>query len=418
MEDILLEASKCLGCKKPMCKEGCPIHTNIPDFINKIKEEKFQEAYEILQKNNIMSEICSIVCPTEIQCMGNCIKGIKGNPVNINKLEQFINEWAKENKIIYNDTIKNNNGKRVAIIGSGAAGIASAVELKRMGYNVTIFEKESKIGGVLEYEIPDFRLSKEKLNYIQKRIENLGIEIRFNTMLGRDFTLEKLKQDGYKCILLALGASIPSEYKIADKKCKDIFVAKDILNDYYNKQKRVLGKTIVIGGGNVAIDAARVAKKMGAEEVKVVYRRTRELMPAIKSEVELAEKEGIQFVFNTKVISANLDDKNNLNQIECIKTTIVDNKAQDIIDSNFWMEADTVIFAIGLNIDEKLMKELGIKTEEGLVKIDEYGMTNIPGIFAAGDLVIKKPTVCKAISSGKNAAEGIDKFINEELYAK
>lgn len=414
MEDILQEANKCLGCKRPMCREACPVHTNIPEFINRIKEKKFEEAYEILQENNIMSEICSIVCPTEIQCMGSCVRGIKGEPVNINKLEHFVNEWAKKSKIKYNEKQTNNNGKKIAIVGSGAAGISCAIELKKKGYNVTIFEKESKIGGVLEYEIPDFRLSKDRLISIQNKIENMGINIKFNTMFGRDVTLEKLKDEGYKCILLGLGANIPSKYEITDKKCDNIFVAKDIFNNYYNNQIRNLGKAIVIGGGNVAMDAARVAKKMKVEDVTIVYRRTKELMPAIKQEIEMAEKEDIKFVFNTKVIGANLDDKNNLKQIECLKTTIVDNRAQDIENSNFFIDANTVIFAIGLNIDEEFMKEMGIQTEDGLVRINEYGMTNIPGVFAAGDMVLKKPTVCKAIASGKKAAEGIDRYINNK----
>lgn len=415
MEDIskiLNEAKECLNCKKPMCKDGCPVYTSIPEFISKIKEEKFEEAYKILIENNIMSEICSLVCPTENQCMGKCIKGIKGKSVDISKLELFINKWAKENNVNFNIEPKQSKKVKIAIIGAGPAGIACAVELKKEGYQVTIFEKENKVGGILEYQIPDFRLEKEIIIPIKETLTTLGINIEYNVTFGKDIDIKNLKKNGYNNVFLATGAGRSSTYELAKQENKNIFVAKDILKKYYNKEKiENLGQTIIIGGGNVAMDAARVAKKMGATKVTVIYRRNKDKMPAIKSEIEDAIEEGVEFIYDTKVIAAKTDNKNNLTNIECIKTKTLDNKIEDIEKSNFLIPANTIIFAIGLKIEEEFFNKIGIETENGLVKIDKHGMTNIPGIFAGGDLVEKNQTVCKAIASGKRAAKGIERYL-------
>ena len=407
MERLLNEANRCLNCKNPMCRNGCPVSTNIPEFIRKIKEKKFEEAYYILQENNFMSEICSLICPTQDQCMGKCIRGIKADPVNINKLEYFVNKWANEHHLKYTINVKKSNGKKVAIIGAGPSGISCAIELKKEGYDVTIFEKEEKIGGILEYQIPDFRLEKETIKPIEKLLKEIGIVVRYNTEFGKDFNIDLLKKEGYNSIFIGIGANTSSKYKLTTKTNKNIFVAKDILTKYYNKEENKLGKTIVIGGGNVAIDAARVANKMGAKTTTIVYRRNKEKMPANKSKIEDAINEGVKFLFNTKVISANVDNDNNIQNIECIKTITQDDKIEDIKDSNFKIEADTIIFAIGLKIEEDLLDKMGIKTENGLIKVDEKGMTNIKNVFAGGDLVEKKQTVCQAIASGKRAAKGI-----------
>ena len=214
MEDILNEANNCLNCKNPMCRTGCPINTNIPGFISKIKEGNFKEAYDILHDNNIMSQICSLICPTEKQCMGSCIKGRIGEPVNINKLESFVNNWADENNIKQNVNIKSPNGKKVAIVGAGPAGISCAVELKKEGYDVTIFEKESKIGGILEYQIPDFRLKKETIKPIEKFLNKIGINIKYNIEFGKDFSIYSLKKEEYDFIFIGIGANISSKYNL------------------------------------------------------------------------------------------------------------------------------------------------------------------------------------------------------------
>lgn len=397
-------AKECLNCKKPMCRQGCPIFTNIPEFIQCIKNSEFIQAYKILQENNILSEICGKICPTEIQCEGSCIKGIKGNPVSINELENFVNEWARENKIDLDIAIKEKISCKIAIIGAGPAGIACGTELAKNGYEVTIFEKEENIGGILEYEIPDFRLPKYIIKYVEEKLKKMGIKLCVKTEFGKDINLENLKE--YKAIFLGLGAYIPKEYKLTEEKVRGIYTAKEILRKYHNKEKiKNLGKTIVIGGGNVAIDAARTIKRIQEEPITVVYRRTKELMPAIKSEVNEAISEKVNFIYNSKVISANYNDKKEIEKIKCIKTKVEDGQVVDVENSEFEIEANTVIFAIGLGIDEKLFEKLNIKTENGLVKVNEDNMTTRKGIFAGGDLVEGKPTVCKAIATGKNAAK-------------
>lgn len=414
IEEILNKANRCLNCKNPICKDGCPISTNIPEFIKCIKEEDFLQAYTILQNNNIMSDICSNICPVEEQCMGKCIRGIKEKPVEINQLEKFINEWAEKNNIEDTININNDNSKKVAIIGAGPAGIACAVELRKKGYEVTIFEKENKIGGLLEYGIPDFRLAKNKVERIEKLIKEIGIKIKTNIEFGKDFNAEDLKIAGYDAIFLAIGAGIASIYKLTSKECKKIYKSDDILKKYYNHEQLDSCKNlVVIGGGNVALDCARTAKKMGVKKVTVVYRRNKELMPAIKSEVDEAISEGIEFIFNTKVIKGYVDKENNLDKIECIKTKIENNQVIDIEKSNFEILADSVVFAIGLEIDKKIIEQNYIEIENGLIKIDKNNMTNTPGVFAGGDLIQKKSTVCKAIATGKKAATGIDKYLKK-----
>lgn len=413
MEEIQEKAQECLNCKNPMCRKGCPIATNIPGFIKCIKEENLEEAYKILKENNIMSEICSIVCESENQCMGSCVKGIKGKPVSINKLENYVNNWAKQNHIKNEFPVVQENNKKIAIIGAGPAGISCAVELRKKGYKVTIFEKEEKIGGLLEYGIPDFRLPKTTVNNVFEELQNLKIEIKTGIEFGKDINLESLKNDGYNAVFLGIGAYISNQYKLTDNECEGIYTASEILSKYYKHESvENLDQTIVIGGGNVAIDSARVLKKMGIDSVKIVYRRNNELMPAIKADVESAIKEGVEIVYNTKVVGVEKNKFNKIEKIKCIKTEIKDNKVLDIENSNFEIPANTVVFAIGLGIDENLFEKLGIETENGLVKVDDDNMTTVKGVFAGGDLITKKPTVCKAIATGKTAAIGIEKYLN------
>ena len=417
IEEILNKANRCLNCKNPICKDGCPISTNIPEFIKCIKEENFLQAYTILQNNNIMSDICSNICPVEEQCMGKCIRGIKEKPVDINQLEKFINEWAEKNNIEDKINVNKDNNKKIAIIGAGPAGIACAVELRKKGYEVIIFEKENKIGGLLEYGIPDFRLAKSKVERIEKIIKEIGIKIKTNIEFGKDLNIEDLKIAGYDAIFLGIGAGIASLYSLNLDDCNNIYKSDDILKKYYNHEKLDSCKSLaVIGGGNVALDCARTAKKMGVKKVTVVYRRTKDLMPAIKSEVDEAINEGIEFIFNTKVIKGYVDKENKLEKIECIKTKIESNQVIDIEKSNFEILADGVVFAIGLKIDKKLIEQNHIEIENGLIKIDENNMTNIPGVFAGGDLTQKKATVCRAIASGKKTAIGIDNYL--QLFTK
>lgn len=407
LDDVLNKASKCLNCKNPMCRKGCPIATNIPEFISKIKENNYLEAYNILQENNLMSEICSTVCPVERQCMGSCVRGINGEPVQINYLERFINDWAKENNIKYDIKCKNISNKKIAIIGAGPAGLACSIELRKAGADVTIFEKEEMCGGILEYGIPDFRLSKNTIENLIDKVQALGVKIKTGVELGKDIDIKTLKEQGYEYIFLGMGAEKQTTYTLTNEQVYGIFKSDEFLKAYNTgKQIKNLGTTVVIGGGNVAFDSARTALRMGAKEVYILYRRNEELMPARKIELQEAIEDGVQMVFQTKVIGATVAN-GKLNQIECIKTKIENEKAVDIKGSNYMMKVDTVIFAIGSKANEQLLNKLGIKTENGLVCVNENYMTNIDKVYAGGDLVETKSSVCRAIATGKKAAKAI-----------
>ena len=411
MKNIKKLAEECLNCKNPLCRiKGCPISTNIPGFIKEVKDENIEEAYRILQENNILSSICSEICPVEQQCMGSCIKGIKGTPVQVNILEQYVNTYAEKQNLELKIEKKNNN-KKVAVIGSGPAGISCAYELVKKGYKVTIFEKEEKCGGVLEYGIPDFRLNKESINKVINRLKNYGVEIKNNISFGKDITIETLKQEGFDAIFLGIGAETASTYSLGIRN-QNILTSTDILHSYSIGKHIDLGTVAVIGGGNVAIDSARVAKKKKAKKVYILYRRNRELMPARDIEIEDALKDGVEIVYNTKVVKA-VEENGKIKSVICTKTKVEGNSIIDIENSEMEINVDTVVFAIGL----KPNLNFEIETENGLIKIDEKGKTNIEGVFAGGDVSDSKLTVCKAIQAGKKAAEGIESYLNSELIA-
>ena len=412
MQEILEEAKQCLNCKNPLCRKGCPMKTRIPDFINAIKNENLQEAYNILQENNIMSDICSNVCPHEEYCMGHCVKGIKGSPVKVSVLEKYVNLWARENNIVYLPNKEKQKAIKVAIIGSGPAGIECSVELAKKGYEVTIFEKEKEIGGLLTYGIPGFRLPRNITENLTKRIRNLGIEIKTEIELGKDISIKELKDEGYKAIFVGIGADIPSTYTLTNESCEKIYKSNYILKEY--NAKRIvenLGDVIVIGGGNVATDSARAAIRMGAKSSTIVYRRDKDKMPARQIELDEAIEDGVNIIYNTKVLSADIE-KGEISKVNCIKTDTSTDKVIDVENSEFSINADSIIFAIGLKPDKKLIENEGIQlNENGLIKTDDNYMTNIEGVFAGGDVSQNKATVCMAINAGKNAAENIDKYL-------
>jgi len=413
--EIMLKASECLNCKNPICsRQGCPVKTPIPEFITKIKENDLKGAYQILQENNIMSNITSIICPSEQQCMSKCIRGIRGVSVAINELENFVNRWGKENNIEYKIKCKEKNNIKVAVIGSGPAGLACSTELAKMGFSVTLFEKEKKLGGLLRYGIPDFRLPKEMIDIVESRLKIAGVEIKTSLEFGKDITIESLKKQKYKAIFLGLGAEKSNVYDISKEKCKNIHKANEFLKTY-NEGKTIkdLGKVVVIGGGNVAFDSARASLKMGATEAFILYRRDEASMPARKIELEEAICDGVEIIYQTKVIDSKIEN-GKLESVTCIETRMVDGKAVDIEGSNYEMSADTIIFAIGLIPDAELLEKINVKAENGLVYVDENQMTNVEGIFAGGDITNNKETVCKAIRAGKVAAKSIEKYINEK----
>ncbi len=410
IEEIMEKAKWCLNCKaKPCSTSGCPMNTNIPEFISQIKEKNFEEAYKILLDNNIFSHVCSLVCPQEDQCEGKCVRSIKQTPTKIGELEKFINEWAIENKIEYKIAKSEKNGKKVAIVGSGPAGIECAIELLKNGYDVTIFEKEEKAGGILWYGIPDFRLPKSIVKKIIQEVEKLGAQIKTDVTLGKDVTITSLQKE-FDSVFLALGATKSMVYLLSEEEIENIYES-DVFLKAYNENRflKNLGKVVVIGGGNVAMDAARVAVRMGAESTKILYRRDREHMPARKIELEEAIEDGVEFVPLTRVISANTKN-GKMESVNCIQTEIVDGKAVDKPNTEFSVEANTVVFAIGLKPEKALLEKEGIQLNDwGMLEVDENGMTNLPNVFAGGDLTESKSTVCRALAAGKRAALGIIK---------
>ena len=411
----LEEAKRCLNCKIPKCMEGCPIHNRIPEFISKIKEENYEEAYQIISSVNPLGAICGRVCPHEKQCQGSCVRGIKDKPISIGKLEATICDWARENHVkIKHDIIE--NGKKVAIVGSGPAGIACAVDLRKLGYDVTIFEKENFLGGILMYGIPEYRLDKKLVTDVINDLLEFGIKVRYNTILKQDdniqnesnlnkednncileiqmekekniITIQSLFEDNYKAIFLGIGSEISNILYIEGSSKQRVYGANEFLR---NERNCNVKKVIVIGGGNVALDAARVAKSEGAD-VTIVYRRLKENMPANIDEIEVAEQEKIEFVFQTNVIKICGEEK--VTQIEC--------------DTGKIIEADIVVMAIGSTPNTNYIDNNLKLTEQGLIEVNENYETNIDNVFAGGDLVQKKATVCMAIKNGKEAAKAIN----------
>ena len=406
IEKIQKMADYCLNCKAKPCTKACPMNTNIPEFIQKIKSKEYGEAYNILQENNKFSYICSLVCPQEEQCQGSCVRGVKSEPTQIGKLEKFVNEWAIETKYnIKHKEIKNKVNKKVAVIGSGPAGLSCCIELLNNGYDVTVFEKELLAGGLLRYGIPDFRLSKENIDRIIENIKSYGAKFEFNKELGKNLHIKQLKEE-YDYIFLGIGAEVSTTYKLSDNNVEKIYDSEYFLKEYNNERNiKNLGDVVVIGGGNVAIDCARTAVRMGAKNVSILYRRDEENMPARDIEVKEAIEDGVKINYKTRVISAISDENGKITGVNCIKTNIIDKKAVDIPNTEFTYPANTVVFAIGLKPNKTILSDEGININEyGLVEIDDECRTNIENVFAGGDVSESKSTVCRALSAGRKAA--------------
>lgn len=410
-ENIKEKAEYCLKCKMKPCSKACPMHTNIPEFISEISNNNLEKAYEILRENNIFSHICSIICPQEEQCEGSCVRGIKQTPTKIGALERYVNEWAKNNNIKINRESSEEKKNRIAVIGSGPAGLECAYELRKNGYQVTVYEKEKELGGILSYGIPDFRLNKDFLKEILDMLKELGVKFKTGKELGKDIHIKELKEE-FDCIFLGIGAEMPSKYDLGD--FEQIYDS-EIFLKAYNRNEYIsnLGNVVVIGGGNVAMDSARAALKMGADTSNILYRRDAEHMPARKIELEEAIQDGVNPVFTTRVIKANGKNKK-IENVECIKTEVIDGKAIDIPNTEFEFKADSVVFAIGLKPDKKVLEKEGLAyNEKGLIEIDENGKTNIDDVYAGGDLSETKSTVCRALGSAKKAANSIMNFLEK-----
>lgn len=404
-EEILEKANYCLKCKTKPCSKACPMHTNIPEFITEISKGEYEKAYKILRENNMFTHICSIVCPQEEQCEGSCVRGIKQSPTQIGKLEKFVNEWAEKNNIKYISEIKNQKNKRIAVIGSGPAGLQAAYDLRKEGFEVTIFEKEKKLGGILNYGIPDFRLEKEYVNNIIEELKQLGVKFETEKELGKNIHIKELLKK-YDSIFLGIGAEMPSQYNLGEF---DKIYDSDYFLKAYNSNNFIkdLGNVVVIGGGNVAMDSARAAVKMGATTSNVLYRRDEEHMPARKIELQEAVEDGVNPEFKTRVIKAEGTNRK-IEKVKCIKTEVIDGKAIDMPNTEFDFKADSVVFAIGLKPNKEILEKEGLQyNDNGLISIDENGKTNIDNVYAGGDLAESKSTVCRALGSARKAAKSI-----------
>ena len=416
IEKIKEKANYCLHCKTKPCTKGCPLENDIPEFIQAVKDEKYEEAFQILSQTTILMPICGRICPHKSQCEGSCVRGLKGKSVSIGDIEAFVGDMAfKEN---YEIEKENLNGKKVAIVGGGPAGIAAAYYLRKNGYMVTIFEKYSVLGGLLNHGIPEFRLDKELLNNWINKVLSLGIEVKYNSKLGKDITINGLKEQ-FDSVLLAIGANVSSKMNIPGEDLIGVYGGNELLEfkshpDYNGK------KVAVIGGGNVAMDAARTVNKMGAKEVTVIYRRSKEQMPAEEKEIADAENEGVNFLFKTNVKRI-LSNSGKVEKIECIKTNLVQKQGEerlvpvDIEKSEFLLDMDYVIMAVGSVPEKKLVDSLELETSKwGYINVNENYETSIENVYAAGDIIGAKQTVAWAARAGITAAKQIIKKDNEK----
>lgn len=402
--------SYCLNCKNSQCKiKGCPLDNCIPEFIHETDSKK---AYEILCNTTVLPAICGRICPHEKQCEGSCIRGIKGEPVSIGAMEAYIGDLSIENNYELSIEVDERaKDKRVAVIGSGPAGLTCAAFLARRGVKVTIYEKHDKFGGLLTHGIPEFRLPREVVEKTIEKILNLGVETKLNQELGRDFEIEDLAKK-YDAVFVAIGANIPAKMNVEGEGLEGVYGGNYLLE--YNKHPNYTGKKVaIIGGGNVAMDSARTIKKLGASEVYVIYRRAEEQMPAEKKEIADAKKEGIEFLFQTNIVK--ILGKEKVEKLECIKTELVKKEGENrlspvnIEGSNFILDMDYVVMATGSKPENNIIEKFE-KNEYGYIKIDENMQTSINKVFAGGDIVGQKATVAWASRSGRDAAEKILKI--------
>ena len=430
-EMAIEEAKRCLNCKHKPCMGGCPVNVKIPEFISLVAEGDFEGAYYKIKESNALPAVCGRVCPQENQCEKHCVRGLKGESVGIGRLERFCADWFMKNKKEKAE-IPEPNGYRVAIVGGGPAGLTCAGDLAKLGYKVTVFEAFHTAGGVLMYGIPEFRLPKE---IVQREIDNLkalGVEIATNMVIGKIFSIDELLADGFDAVFVGTGAGLPSFMKIEGESLNGVYSANEFLTRINlmkaykfpeNDTPIFVGKLVaVVGGGNVAMDAARSAKRLGAENVYIVYRRSEDEMPARKEEIHHAKEEGIIFnVLNNPVKILGTED-GWVSGLECIKMELgeVDEKGRRkplaIKDSEYVLDVQTVIMAIGQSpnpLIKNTTEDLEVQPWGGIVA-DSDGKTSKEGVFAGGDAVTSAATVILAMGAGKKAALAIDKYIKEK----
>ncbi len=429
-EEAMEEAARCINCKNAQCVKGCPVAIDIPGFIEQIKEGNMEEAYQIISRSSALPSVCGRVCPQESQCEGKCIRGIKGEPVSIGKLERFAADWAGENGIKPTGASEKKN-KKVAVIGSGPAGLTCAGDLARMGYDVTIFEALHEAGGVLVYGIPEFRLPKEKV--VRREIENvmaLGVKIETDVVIGKSTTIDELMQEeGFDAVFIGSGAGLPKFMGIPGEQANGVFSANEYLTrsnlmkafDENSTTPIMHGKKVaVVGGGNVAMDAARTALRLGSE-VHIVYRRSEEELPARVEEVHHAKEEGIIFDLLTNPVEILSDENGWVNGIRCIRMELGEpdesgrRRPVEVPGSEFVIDADMVIMSLGTSpnpLISSTTQGLEINRWKCIVASEEDGKTTKEGVYAGGDAVTGAATVILAMGAGKAGAKGIDEYLS------
>jgi len=430
-EEAQCEASRCINCKNAQCIKGCPVAINIPGFIEKVKDGDFKAAYEVIAQSSALPAVCGRVCPQETQCEGKCIRGIKGDPISIGKLERFVADWAAENGIRpKTDAAK--KGKKIAVIGSGPAGLTCAGDLARMGYDVTIFEALHEAGGVLVYGIPEFRLPKEKVvKHEIENVKNLGVKIETNVIIGKSVTIDELiENEGFDAVFIGSGAGLPKFMGIPGETASGVFSANEYLTrsnlmkafDPKSPTPIKIGKKVaVVGGGNVAMDAARTALRLGSE-VHIVYRRSEEELPARVEEVHHAKEEGVIFDLLTNPVEILTDENGWVNGIKCIRMELGEpdesgrRRPVEIAGSEFVIDVDTVIMSLGTSpnpLISSTTEGLDVNKRGCIIATEETGSTSKDGVYAGGDAVTGAATVILAMGAGKSAAAGIDEYLSK-----
>ncbi len=431
-EEAMEEAGRCINCKNAKCIEGCPVAINIPGFIEQVKEGNFEKAYQVIAEASALPAVCGRVCPQESQCEGRCIRGIKGEPVSIGKLERFTADWARENAIKPQPASEKKN-RRVAVIGSGPAGLTCAGDLAKMGYDVTIFEALHEPGGVLIYGIPEFRLP--KTDVVAKEIENvkaLGVKIETNVVIGKAVTIDELMdEEGFEAVFIGSGAGLPKFMGIPGENANGVFSANEYLTrnnlmkafqEEYDTPIAHGKKVAVVGGGNVAMDAARTALRLGAE-VHIVYRRSEEELPARVEEVHHAKEEGIIFDLLTNPVEILADENGWVKGMRCIRMELGEpddsgrRRPVEVAGSEFELELDTVIMSLGTSpnpLISSTTEGLEVNRWKCIVADEDNGKTTKEGVYAGGDAVTGAATVILAMGAGKAAAKGIDEYLSNK----